>query len=442
MSSPDSHLKLTAVTVIIGQVIAVGIFLAPAGMARSVGSPFWLLVIWLLVGAMALCGALCYAELAARFPEAGGSYVYLREAYGPSVAFLYGWMVLLILDPGLTAIFAVGLTSYLNHIVPLPDAALTALAIAIVVIVATVNIIGAKISSNILKVLTAVKIAFLFFIVCFGFLAGRGDVANFEPFFAPPADMFGAMAGGLVGAFFSFAGWWELTRLAGEIRDPERNVPRALTLGVIALTVIYIATSAVFLYLVPVSGITSDETFAAQVGEALFGSAGGKVFAVIVIVSVLGSLVAYFMVSPRVYYAMARDGLFFSSVARVHQKLETPYRAIAIQALLGIVLIISGSFQQILSVFFFIVVFFIAMTVAGLFVLRRTEFTGYKTPLFPIPALVFIVLTGVVLFFIGMRDPIRALVGVAVVLAGIPVYHFIFQRRGKVDGLDQNYSTE
>jgi basic amino acid/polyamine antiporter, APA family len=447
MPGSDSNLKrryglLIAVTVIIGQVIAVGIFLAPAGMARAVGSPFWLLVVWLLVGAMALCGALCYAELAARFPEAGGSYVYLREAYGPSVAFLYGWMVLLILDPGLTAIFAVGLTSYLHHIVVIPDTSLAAPAIAIVVIVASINIFGATISSNILKALTAVKIAFLFFIVCFGFLAGPGDVANFKPFFAMPSDVFGAMAGGLVGAFFSFAGWWELTRLAGEIRDPERNVPRALTLGVIALTVIYIATSAVFLYLVPVSGITSDETFAAQVGEALFGSAGGKIFAVIVIVSVLGSLVAYFMVSPRVYYAMAKDGLFFSSVARVHHRLETPHRAIAIQALLAIVLIISGSFQQILSVFFFIVVLFIAMTVAGLFIIRRKEFGGYNTPLFPVPALVFLLLTGVVLFFIGMRDPVRALAGVAVVLAGIPVYHFIFQRKGKVDGLDQNYSTE
>jgi basic amino acid/polyamine antiporter, APA family len=447
MPGSDSNLKrryglLIAVTVIIGQVIAVGIFLAPAGMARAVGSPFWLLVVWLLVGAMALCGALCYAELAARFPEAGGSYVYLREAYGPSVAFLYGWMVLLILDPGLTAIFAVGLTRYLHHIVVIPDTSLAAPAIAIVVIVASINIFGATISSNILKALTAVKIAFLFFIVCFGFLAGPGDVANFKPFFAMPSDVFGAMAGGLVGAFFSFAGWWELTRLAGEIRDPERNVPRALTLGVIALTVIYIATSAVFLYLVPVSGITSDETFAAQVGEALFGSAGGKIFAVIVIVSVLGSLVAYFMVSPRVYYAMAKDGLFFSSVARVHHRLETPHRAIAIQALLAIVLIISGSFQQILSVFFFIVVLFIAMTVAGLFIIRRKEFGGYNTPLFPVPALVFLLLTGVVLFFIGMRDPVRALAGVAVVLAGIPVYHFIFQRKGKVDGLDQNYSTE
>ena len=448
MANSESTLKrqygpLTAVAIIIGQVIAVGIFLTPAGMARSVGSPFWLLMIWLLVGVMALCGALCYAELAARFPQAGGSYVYLREAYGSSVAFLYGWMVLLVLDPGLTAIFSVGLTSYLGHIFPLPDSLRTVIPVGFIVLVAGINILGAAISSNVLKVLTAVKVGFLLFIVGFGFIAGRGDLVNLEPFFAVPPDVFGAMAGGLVGAFFSFAGWWELTRLAGEIREPERNVPRALTLGVIALTIIYIATSAVFLYLVPVSGITNDETFAAQAGEALFGAAGGKIFALIVVISVLGSLVAYLMVSPRVYYAMAKDGVFFDAVARIHPRFGTPYRAIAIQALLGSVLVLTGSFQQILSVFFFVVVLFIGMTVAGLFIIRKQSHpTGYKTPLFPITPLAFLVITGVVLFFIGLRDPVRSIAGVAVVLIGIPVYHFVFQRRGKVNGLDQNYSVE
>lgn len=210
-------------------------------------------------------------------------------------------------------------------------------------------------------------------------------------------------------------------------------------LGVIGLTLIYIATSAVFLYLVPVAGITSDETFAAQAGEALFGAVGGQIFAATVVLSVLGSLVAYLMVSPRVYYAMARDGLFFDSVARVHPRLGTPSRAISIQALLASALILTGSFQQILSVFFFVVVFFIAMTVAGLFRIRRTDFAGYKTPLFPITPIIFLVITGVVLFFIGMQDPIRTLAGVAIVLMGIPVYYFVFRKRGKLNGLDQNY---
>lgn len=444
MTAADNKLSrqyglATAIALLVGQVIAVGIFLTPAGMAKSVASPFWLLAVWIVMGVMALSGALCYGELASRYPEAGGSYVYLREAYGRSMAFLYGWMVLLVLDPGLTAVFAVGLTSYIDHLVPLADIAKPLVAIASVMIVAAINIVGAGISSNILKVLTALKVGLLLFIILFGFLGGRGDLANFSPFFAAPPNMFEALAGGLVGAFFAFAGWWELSRLAGEIRDPERNLPRALAYGVIILTVLYIATSAAFMYLVPTAGITSDETFAAQAGEALFGWAGGKIFAAVVIVSVLGTLVAYLMASPRVYYAMARDGLFFESVARLHPRFHTPHRAILIQVLLASILILAGNFQQIISYFFFIVVVFIAMTVAGLFVIRRRDFAGYRTPLYPVTPLTFLAITAIVLFFIGMRDPARTLLGTAVVLLGLPVYYFVFRKQGELaDGVDKN----
>jgi APA family basic amino acid/polyamine antiporter len=174
VAASETNLKrqyglMTAIALLVGQVIAVGIFLTPAGMAKSVGSPFLLLVVWLVMGAMSLSGALCYGELASRFPEAGGSYVYLREAYGRPVAFLYGWMVLLVLDPGLTAVFAIGLTSYIDYVVPLSDIAKPAIAIAAVVAAAVVNIIGAGISSTTLKILTAFKVGVLLFIIIYSF---------------------------------------------------------------------------------------------------------------------------------------------------------------------------------------------------------------------------------------------------------------------------------
>src|SRR5215213_1407988 len=292
----------TAVALLVGQVIAIGIFLTPAGMAKSVGSPFWLLAIWILLGAMTLSGALVYGELAARFPEAGGSYVYLREIWGKPAAFLYGWMDLLVLDPGLTATLAVGLTKYFVYLVPLSPNGQTVFAISVVAVVGLINIIGASIGANFLKVLTILKIATLLFIIGYGFLGGFGNWQNFTPFFAVPADTFGAFAGGIVGAFFAFAGWWEVTRMAGEVENPRKNLPKALTLGIVAITVIYILTSAVFFYLVPPANVTSDETFAAQAGEVLFGKTGGVVFAAIVVVSVLGTLIAYLLVAPRVYY--------------------------------------------------------------------------------------------------------------------------------------------
>jgi basic amino acid/polyamine antiporter, APA family len=426
-----------AVALMVGQVIAVGIFLTPAGMAKAVGSPFWLLLVWLIMGGMTLCGALCYGELASRFPEAGGSYVYLREAYGKPLAFLYGWMVLLVLDPGLTAAFAVGLASYAGYLAPLSPAGQQILAIAAVFILAAINVLGARISSNLVQALTVLKVGTLFFIVGYGFLSGQGNWTNFAPFFAAPKSLFEALAGGAVGAFFAFAGWWELSRLAGEVREPQKNLPKALSIGVILLTVIYVSTSAVFMYLVPLEKITSDETFAAQAGEALFGATGGKIFALVVVVSVLGTLVAYLMASPRVYYAMARDGLFFDSIARLHPRFKTPHRATIIQAILAAVLILSGNFEQIISYFFFVVVVFIALTVAGLFIIRRREFDGYKTPFFPLTAIIFLGLTAMVLLLIFLKNPLQAILGGAVVILGLPIYYWLFRQKGNLkDGLD------
>lgn len=421
----------TAVALIIGQVIAVGIFLTPAGMAKSVGSPFWLLVIWILMGAMTLSGALCYGGLAARFPEAGGSYVYLREIYGKAAAFLYGWMVLLVLDPGLTAIFGVGLASYAGYLIELSPVGKQVLAVSIIVIVGLINIFGAGIGANFLKVLTVLKTGTLLFIIGYGFFGGFGDWNNFQPFFAVPNDTFGAFAGGTVGAFFAFAGWWEVTRIAGEIENPEKNLPKALIIGVIAITVIYILTSAVFFYLVPLSQVTNDKTFAAQAGEALFGKIGGIVFASIVVISVLGTLVAYLMVSPRVYYAMAKDDLFFKSFGEPHPRFGTPHRATTIQIFLACILILSGNFEQIVSYFFFIVVLFIAMVVAGLFKIHKQEFSGYKTIFYPFTPLFFLTVTTLVLLMIAMRNPFQSFLGAAVVLLGIPVYYLFFKTNPK-----------
>jgi APA family basic amino acid/polyamine antiporter len=418
----------TAVTMLVGQVIAVGIFLVPAGMAKSVDSPFWLFTIWIVMGAMTLSGALCYGELAARFPSAGGSYVYLREVWGRAVAFLYGWMDLLVLDPGLTALLAVGLTGYFVFLVPLSDFNQKLFAMAVVIILGLLNILGARLSANVLKVLTFLKIGTLLFIIGFGFFGGFGDWNNFTPFFAVPKDKFDAFAGGIMNAFFAFAGWWEITRMAGEVENPQKNLPKALAIGVAAITLIYILTSAVFLYLVPLAGITTDKAFAAQAGEVLFGKTGGIVFSAIVIVSVLATLVAYLMISPRVYYAMAKDGLFFKSFGELHPRFETPHRATIIQIILACILILSGTFEQILSYFFFVVVFFIALTVAGLFRIHKKEFSGYKTFLYPLTPIFFLLVTAVVLMMIAMKNPKESFLGVAVVLLGLPVYHFVLRR--------------
>ena len=422
----------TAIALIVGEVIAVGIFLTPAGMAKSLGSPVWLLVVWLIMGAMALCGALCYGELAARFPEAGGGYVYLREAYGRPVAFLYGWMALLVMDPGLTAALAVGLASYVAYIFHLSNAGQKAVAVGAIFAIALVNIRGVKLGGWLVRWLTILKLGLLGVVVVWGFGSQAGQWSNFTPFLAQrpgSSPLLVALAGGIVAAFFSFGGWWDLSKLAGEVRNPERTLPRALIYGVSILTAVYIITSAAFVYLVPLERVTTGEIFAAQAGEVLFGRIGGQVLSGIVIVAVLGSLAAIVMSAPRVYFAMARDGLFIPAAAAIHPRFETPARAITIQAVLASLLVLAGTFSTIISYFVFVVVIFIGLTVAALFVLRRRNpgSLTYRAPGYPVTPIIFLILIALLLFLLGANNPMEALVGVSVVILGLPVYYLLLR---------------
>src|SRR3989442_1276828 len=386
------QLGLLAVTaLVVGEVVAIGIFLTPAGMARSLGSPFWLLIVWLLMGVMALSGALCYGELVARRPEAGCGYVYLREAYCTAVAFLYGWKCLLVMDPGITAALGDGLASYVVYALGISGVWLKGIAIGTILALAAVNMAGLRLGSRLMQWLTALKLGALGLIAILALALRAGSASNFVPFIAQragsdPLPM--ALAAGLVGAFFAFGGWWEIPKLAGEARDPSRTLPRALAIGVAIITAIYIMTSAVFLYLVPLERVTSGETFAAQAGEALFGPAGGRVFSGVVIVAVLGSLLGLLMALPRVYYAMARDGVFLKSVAAEHPRFGTPARAIGIQAVLASILVALGTFNQIIAYFVFVTVLFVAATVAGVFPVRRhSPHASYLAWGYPVPPL-------------------------------------------------------
>ena len=421
-----------AVALVAGEIIGIGIFLTPAQMAKALGSPFWVFVVWLAVGAAALCGALCYGELAARYPEAGGGYVYLREAWGPGLAFLYGWKSLLVMDPGLTAAFAAGVAQYVAYLTPLSGAGRTAVAIGAILAVAIVNALGVRAGARLLGLLTVLKLLLLSVIVLWGFAFGRGQWSHFVPFVEPrpgSGPLAAGLAGGIVAAFFSFGGFWDVAKVAGEIRDPGRSMPRALTLGVSIVTVVYILTSTVLMYLVPLESAFSGDAFAAQAGEALFGPAGGRVFSAIVVVVVLGSLAAYLMAAPRVYYAMARDGLFLTSVAQVHPRFGTPVRAIAIQAGLACLLVALGTFGEIVAYFIFVTVAFVALTVAGLFRLPRPGAGAYRVPGYPTTLFAFLALLVTLLGLLAVGSPKQAALGVAVVALGAPVYRFLVAPR-------------
>src|SRR5213075_2198288 len=227
MNGLQRHLGVGAMAaLVVGEVIAIGIFLTPATMAHSVGSPLWLLVVWLLMGAMALSGALCYGALAARFPEAGGGYVYLREAYGPGVAFLYGWKCLLVMDPGITAVLAAALASYVGYALGISGIALKGVAVGSVLILAAVSMLGIRLGARVMQWLMILKIGALALIAVLALALQAGNWSHFVPFIAqrPGSDPLpGALAPAMIGGFFAFGGWWEITKLGGEAKDPART---------------------------------------------------------------------------------------------------------------------------------------------------------------------------------------------------------------------------
>ena len=427
----------SATAAVAGESIAVGIFLTPAGMARSLGSPLWMLLVWVAVGALTLSGALCYGELAARFPRDGGVYVYLQETFGRRVAFLYGWMCLLVLDPGLTAALAIGLASYVAYVFPLPVIVTKLIAIAAIWTLCGLNILSIRVSAGVLRWTTWLKLALLLLLVVWAAVFRLGSWANFVPFVAQRAGsspLGPALGGAMVAAFFSFGGWWDVTKISGEVKDPGRTLPRAMLLGVMVVTAVYILVSAAFLYLVPLARVTSDETFVAQAGSVMFGHAGGVIFAGVVILCVLSSLSALIISAPRVYFAMAQDGLFLHAVARVHPRFGTPANAILIQGLIASVLVAISSFQQIIAYFVFVAIVFLGLAAAGLFILRRhgKSQPAFLTPAFPLPPIAFLALISLLLVLLAGHRPWEALLGSAVVLAGLPVYSIFQSKISKV----------
>jgi basic amino acid/polyamine antiporter, APA family len=436
-ATPRRQLGLaSAIAAVAGETIAVGIFLTPAGMAKSLGSPFYLLLIWVVVGILTVCGALTYGELAARFPRDGGIYVFLEESYGRGTAFLYGWMCLLVLDPGLTAALAVGLASYFAYIVPVSPIGAKLVAIAVIWLLCVLNVLSIRVSAGVLRWSTWLKLGLLAVLVVWGFSLHAGSWANFVPFVTQrhgSLPLLPALGAAMVGAFFSFGGWWDVSKISGEIRDPGRTLPRAMLFGTLAVTAVYVLVSAVFLYLVPLEGVTSNETFVAQAGSVLFGSLGGKIFAAIVIVCVFSSLAALIMSAPRVYYAMAQDGLFFKRVSQISPRFGTPAVAILIQGTISSVLVAVSSFQKIIEYFIFVAVVFLAMAGAGLFLARRNRAgtdPAFRTPLYPLPVIIFLLLIMTLLILLAGHSPAEAGLGTTVVLAGIPAY-LLFRSGGR-----------
>ena len=436
-----------AAAIVVSNVIGGGIFFVPVIVAQMVPHGAAILWVWLAGGALAFAGAMAYAELSALRPRAGGEYVYLREAYGPLAAFLTGWTSFVAGFTGAIAASAVALAGYLGRFVPaaadstpiftvpLPLLPLSVspksiVALATIAILSFIHIRGLGPGRIVQNVLAGLKVSALVAIIALGFTIGTGSPAAVASGAGVPVS---GMLLALVPIMFTYSGWNAAVYVAEEVRDPGRNVPLALGLGTAAVIVIYVALNALYLYVLPVAELAAlpGGRLLDVVGERLFGAGAADAIAIFTIVSLSASISAMTLAGPRVYYAMAKDGLFLPAAARVHPKYRTPASAIVAQGLWSSMLVLCGTLSQLVSYTGFAVVLFAAVAVTCVFVLRRRD-PGAARPFrawgYPWAPAIFVLACLAMVVNEMMRNGATALVGAAVIAAGVPVY-FLFGRR-------------
>ncbi len=453
MTSPPASLQrrlgpLDGAAVVISNVIGGGIFFVPPIVAALVPNPAAMLGVWVIGGALALAGAMAYAELAALRPQAGSEYVYLREAYGPLAAFLTGWTSFVAGFSGAIAASAVGLADYLGRFVPaaadatplfsvpLPFVRLivspkAVVALSAIFALSWIHSRGLGPGRLVQNTLASLKTLGLVVFIGLGFAFARGDVANLTAAPAPVAASGLLLA--LVSVMFTYSGWNAASYLAEEIRDPGRNVPLALGIGTGAVVLIYLALNALYLYAMPATELATIEGgLIDRASERLFPFRVADAVALFTLVSIAASISAMVFAGPRVYFAMARDGVFVRAAARVHPRFRTPSLAIFAQAAWSGVLVLSGSLSQLVSYTGFAVVLFSGIAVAGLFVLRRRnpdEPRPFRAWGYPLAPGIFVLAAAVMLANHVWSQPGPALAGLAIIIAGIPVYWW-FRKAG------------
>jgi APA family basic amino acid/polyamine antiporter len=425
-----------ATMIVMGGIIGSGIFMNPSVVARQVHTPFLILGAWVAGGLIALAGALIYAELAARRPRVGGQYAYLGEAYHPLVAFVYGWGLLLVIQTGGMAASAV---TFARYFVEWTGAAVPVGPVAAVVLGALVaiNCQGVRAGAGAQNALMVLKLLAIAALVACGLLLARaapepaGSAARVLD--RPPSlDLLTAFGAAMVPVLFAYGGWQTASFVAGEVRAPERNLARGLILGVAGVIALYVAVNAVCLRTLGVAGLAATDAPAAAVMRAALGAWGVPLISIGIALSTLGFLSQSILTAPRVYYAMAEDGLFFRAVARLHPRTRVPVVAIVVQGALAIVIAWSGRYEQILSYVVSADWIFFGLTAGCVFALRRRDgpgTQGFRVPGHPWTTAGFVAVSALVVANTLYKYPAQSGVGLAILLAGVPAY-FVARRRG------------
>jgi APA family basic amino acid/polyamine antiporter len=413
--------------ILVGTVIGSGIFIVPAAMAMQVKSPVLMLSVWLVGGVLSFFGALTFSELGAMYPAAGGMYVYLREAYGRLIAFLFGWAMFFVIEAGSVATLAMAFSSkYLTAFVPLSPAGIKVAALLFCTVLAAINYLGARWGARVQNVLTVIKLGAIVgvSVVVLGF--GDGSTANWT---SPAADLSPGMIGpfgvALVASLWAYKGWEAATFSAGEIKNPERNLPLGLFVGTLICVALYLVANLAYLYVLPIGAVAASTRIAADAMGAAVGPISATIISAVILFSITGAANGNFLTAPRVFFAMSRDGLFFSQIADVHPKFLTPYVSIIALWLWSAVLSLSGTFEQLAAYVIFGQWIFFGLTVAAVIVLRKTQPDRprpYRTWGYPVTPLLFILAA----LYISVNQLVNqfgnAMAGLGIIALGLPAY--------------------
>jgi APA family basic amino acid/polyamine antiporter len=411
-----------ATMLVMGGIIGSGIFVTPAEVARHVQTPLLIVGVWILGGLVALAASFVYAELAARRPQVGGQYAYLRDAFGPMPAFLYGWALLLVIQSGGMAAVAITFARYLGDLVqlPMPD---SASAVAVLALLTLINCMGVRSGSNLQSGLMVLKILAIAALVVAGLVFAPVAAFQPQPLALGSLSTLAAIGAAMTPVMFSYGGWQTSSFVAAEMRDPRRDLARGLLLGVAGVILLYTAVAFVCVHALGSAGLASSKTPATDVMRLAIGERGATFIAIGVTISTLGFLSQGMLTAPRVYFAMAEDGLFFHSVARVSERTRVPVIAIVLQGAAAAIIAVSGTFGQILSYVVSVDFIFFGLAGAALFVFRRRnpdQPVEFKAPCHPFTTGFFVISCWTVVVATVANNPLNALIGYAILAAGVP----------------------
>jgi APA family basic amino acid/polyamine antiporter len=430
--------------IVVANMIGAGIFTTTGLLMAGLNNPLLLMSLWVVGGLIALCGALSYGELGAAMPGAGGEYHFLSKLYSPLLGFLSGWVSFIVGFSAPIAASAMGFSEYFCRALPSipgwfessgimgPSATKSFLSVSVILLFTFIHYRGIKSGALIQNILTILKVTLIVFLLLAGFLSGNGEISNFNSGGSVSSGFAGWKTIGLslMWIMFAYSGWNASTYMGAEIKDPTKNLPRSLIIGTGIVMLLYLALNALYIYGINPEDIKGVISVGGLVMGNLFGKSADTLFSLLISFALFSSLSAFIIIGPRVYYSMAKDGFFFKSVARIHPRFQVPSNSIVLQAIIAVILALSGTFEQVLTYMGFALGVFPILTVAGVFKLRVKNPSGLKMAGFPFTQLLYIT-TGVMILVLSyLERPVESTIASITVIAGVPAYYIFKKSNG------------